>query len=86
MTTVPQTATATDAGRQAFNILRFGFTVAPIIAGADKFFHLLADWDKYLAPWVINIVHNGQTSLWRLSRRCVARGHHHQSRDLSRLF
>ena len=59
MTTVPQTATATDAGRQAFNILRFGFTVAPIIAGADKFFHLLADWDKYLAPWVINIVHNG---------------------------
>jgi len=48
-----------DAGRQAFYILRFGFTVAPIIAGADKFFHLLCDWDKYLAPWVANIVHNG---------------------------
>ena len=25
------------AGRQAFNILRFGFTVAPIVAGLDKF-------------------------------------------------
>ena len=48
-----------QAGRQAFNILRFGFTVAPIIAGADKFFHLLCDWDKYLAPWIVNIVHNG---------------------------
>ena len=49
----------TDYGRQAFLILRFGFTVAPILAGADKFFHLLCDWDKYLAPWVVNIVHNG---------------------------
>jgi len=36
--------------RQAFQILRFGFTVAPILAGADKFFHLLCDWDRYLAP------------------------------------
>src|SRR5437764_203035 len=51
--------TETAAGRQAFNILRFGFTAAPIIAGADKFTHLLVDWDKYLAPWVVRIVHNG---------------------------
>lgn len=49
---------ASDASRQAFNILRFGFTVAPILAGADKFFHLLCDWDKYLAPWIVNIVHD----------------------------
>ncbi len=48
-----------DAGRQAFYILRFAFTVAPIVAGADKFFHLLTDWDKYLAPWIARIVHNG---------------------------
>lgn len=48
-----------DAGRQAFQILRFAFTVAPIVAGADKFFHLLVDWDKYLAPWIVKIVHNG---------------------------
>jgi hypothetical protein len=39
---------------QAFRILRFGFTVAPIIAGLDKFLHLLTDWDKYLAPLVSN--------------------------------
>src|SRR5438067_2146602 len=35
---------------QAFQILRFGFVVAPILAGADKFFHFLVNWDNYLAP------------------------------------
>lgn len=39
---------------QAFLILRFGFTVAPIIAGLDKFLQLLTHWDKYLAPAVSN--------------------------------
>jgi len=39
---------------QAFLILRFGFTVAPIIAGLDKFLQLLTNWDKYLAPAVRN--------------------------------
>src|SRR5262245_66072116 len=37
---------------QAFQILRLGFTVAPIIAGLDKFLGLLTNWDKYLAPQV----------------------------------
>jgi len=41
-----------NGSHQAFVILRFGFTVAPIIAGLDKFLHLLTDWDKYLAPQV----------------------------------
>lgn len=35
---------------QAYMILLFGFTVAPIVAGADKFFHILTDWTQYLAP------------------------------------
>jgi hypothetical protein len=39
---------------QAFQILRLGFTVAPIIAGLDKFLQLLTNWDKYLAPAVPN--------------------------------
>jgi hypothetical protein len=42
---------------QAFQMLRFGFTVAPIIAGVDKFLHLLTDWDKCLAPFVPNALH-----------------------------
>jgi uncharacterized membrane protein YphA (DoxX/SURF4 family) len=39
--------------RQAYLILRFGFTVAPIIAGVDKFLHLLVNWDQYL-PSIAN--------------------------------
>ena len=39
-------------GRQAYQILRLGFIVAPIAAGLDKFFHLLVDWDQYLPPFV----------------------------------
>lgn len=35
---------------QGFWLLRIGFTVAPILFGLDKFFHVLVDWDKYLAP------------------------------------
>src|SRR5215213_9066169 len=39
-----------DPAYQAYQILHVGFTVAPIVAGVDKFFHLLVDWDQYLAP------------------------------------
>jgi len=42
--------------RQAFWILRLGFTVAPILAGLDKFFQVLVDWDQYLAPTVNNLL------------------------------
>jgi hypothetical protein len=40
---------------QAFQILRVGFVAAPILAGADKFFHLLTNWDMYLAPAIANL-------------------------------
>ena len=39
-------------GYQAYRILHLGFTVAPILAGLDKFFNLLADWGQYLPPSV----------------------------------
>jgi len=41
-----------DPVYQAYQLLRLGFIVAPIIAGVDKFFHLLVNWDNYLAPLV----------------------------------
>ena len=41
---------------QAYQILHFGFTVAPIIAGIDKFLHLLVNWDQYLPPMVNNML------------------------------
>src|SRR5947208_16519442 len=37
-------------GYQAYQILHIGFTVAPVLAGLDKFLGLLTNWDKYLAP------------------------------------
>jgi len=37
-------------GRQAYRMLRLGFVVAPTLAGLDKFFEVLTDWDRYLAP------------------------------------
>src|SRR4051794_36026184 len=40
------------AARQAFLLLRTVFTVAPVVFGLDKFFGLLTDWDRYLAPQV----------------------------------
>jgi hypothetical protein len=45
-----------SAARQAFQILRIGFTVAPILAGLDKFFDVLVDWDKYLSPMANNVL------------------------------
>lgn len=41
---------------QAYRILQLGFVAAPILAGADKFFDKLADWDKYLAAPVVSLV------------------------------
>jgi len=43
---------STDYAHQAYTILKFGFTVAPIVAGLDKFFNLLVDWTQYLTPLV----------------------------------
>jgi hypothetical protein len=39
-----------DRVYQAYKLLHVGFTIAPIAAGLDKFFHVLVDWDAYLAP------------------------------------
>ncbi len=41
---------AADPVRHAYQALHLGFIAAPVIAGLDKFTHLLVDWDKYLAP------------------------------------
>jgi hypothetical protein len=58
MSPLPDAGVVTDqAAYQAYQILRFGFVVAPIIAGIDKFFHYLADWSSYLAPFFPNLLH-----------------------------
>lgn len=37
--------------------LRIGLGVVPIVAGADKFFNALADWEMYLNPLVPRALH-----------------------------
>jgi hypothetical protein len=56
---VAATAAARDTARpsyRAYRILHLGFAVAPILAGLDKFFHVLTDWDKYLPNVLNNLV------------------------------
>jgi uncharacterized membrane protein YphA (DoxX/SURF4 family) len=45
-----------DPRYQAFALMRLAFTVAPIAFGLDKFFNVMVDWPRYLAPWINNIV------------------------------
>lgn len=49
-------AKVSSPGYQAYRILQFGFTVAPIVAGLDKFFGLLVNWDQYLPSFVGRMV------------------------------
>jgi len=51
-----KTALAESPSLQAFWILRVGFAIAPIVAGLDKFFHWLVDWDQYVAPITANLM------------------------------
>jgi hypothetical protein len=41
---------------QAYLILYAGFVALPILAGLDKFFQLLVNWDQYLAPLVTRVL------------------------------
>jgi len=47
-------ASTSSPAYQAYWILHVGFTVAPILAGLDKFLHLLVNWDQYLPGVVAN--------------------------------
>ena len=44
-----------EAGYQAYLLLRLAFAVAPIAFGLDKFFNVMVDWPRYLAPWINDI-------------------------------
>ena len=53
-----ESRTLSDPAYQAYQILHIGFTVAPILFGLDKFFNVMVEWEKYVAPWVVRIVGN----------------------------
>jgi hypothetical protein len=47
---VDGTPASLGPSRQAYRLLYVAFVVAPLVAGLDKFTHLLVDWTQYLAP------------------------------------
>ena len=49
-------AQLTNPAYQGFLLLRIGFTVAPILFGLDKFFDVLVNWQRYLAPEINDLV------------------------------
>lgn len=40
----------TLALNQVKTLLKYTFTIVPIVAGADKFFNLLTNWEQYINP------------------------------------
>ena len=41
---------------EAYGLLHLAFVIAPVVAGLDKFFHLLTNWDKYVSPVVARVL------------------------------
>ncbi len=49
----------------AWWVLRIGLGLAPFLAGLDKFFNILTNWEMYLSPLVPRILHISPTVFMR---------------------
>jgi hypothetical protein len=56
MTTTTTETTQTTPSGNAYRVLRFGFTVAPILFGLDKFTNLMTDWTEFLPEFVTDVI------------------------------
>jgi hypothetical protein len=52
-----------DPAYQAFQLMRVGFTVVPVLFGLDKFFDVLVEWERYLAPSVADLLPGTPTQI-----------------------
>ncbi len=50
------TETKTSEINKIQNLLKAVFIIVPIVAGLDKFFNILAQWDTYLAPATLEML------------------------------
>lgn len=53
---VPEARVAARASERVISLLKATYGLVPIVAGADKFAHLLTDWNQYLAPAVVELL------------------------------
>jgi len=51
-----ETVVSSPTVRSVWTILRITFGIVPIVAGADKFTDLLANWDMYLNPTIASML------------------------------
>jgi uncharacterized membrane protein YphA (DoxX/SURF4 family) len=51
---------------RAWWVLRIGLGVGPILAGLDKYFNLLANWEMYLNPMVPRLLHIQPTTFMHM--------------------
>lgn len=51
-----ETLTLNQKIKPTFNLLHVVFVVVPIVAGIDKFFNLLTNWDKYINPTLLEMM------------------------------
>lgn len=56
MTADTQRQTTRTPSEIGFQILRFGFTVLPIVFGLDKFFDVLTQWTIFVPDFVAEVV------------------------------
>lgn len=47
---------ADPAAHGVWTALRFVYAVVPLVAGLDKFFNVLVDWEQYLAAPIANLL------------------------------
>lgn len=45
-----------DQTSQAYHLLHWGFVVVPLVAGLDKLFHVMTDWNVYLCGYATNLL------------------------------
>jgi hypothetical protein len=53
--------------REAYRVLQVAFVLVPLIAGADKYFHLLTNWEQYVSPLVMGVLGARWTHVFMLT-------------------
>jgi hypothetical protein len=56
MPTTSTTTPSTPSLESLYRPLWLTYGLVPLLAGLDKFFNLLTDWPKYLAPWLAGLL------------------------------
>jgi hypothetical protein len=56
--------TQMHSARQALRVLQFAFVFLPLIAGIDKYFHVLTNWDQYVSPIIMRILGGPGTNIF----------------------